>query len=247
MEKETPVQCVPLEMITRLKKLLSRLWEDNNPAGVHLGAIMDEFESDIKALSGVIREYETDFSSRLKSVENEYKERVLALESELADRTERLSALEQTRGSGSKKIAELEEALKRKGNECSMLSARLAEEESQLNSKYVAKMQELYDRVSRKEHEMLVHWEEKNKALESKYGALETEYAAKTRQFKLREKTLEDDFKARKVELIRTFDKIRLELDARDGALAARESALSAREEKFAALENRRRTITDDL
>ena len=85
MEKETLVQCVPIEMMDRLKKLLARLWEDNNLAGVHLGAIMDEFESDIRSLSGVVKEYESDFSGRLKFVEEEYKEKVKTLEADLAD------------------------------------------------------------------------------------------------------------------------------------------------------------------
>jgi len=237
MEKETPVQCVPLEMMARLKKLLSRLWEENNPAGVHLGAIMDEFGSDIKALSGVIREYETDYSSRLKAAKEEHREKVQALESELAVCRGRLSGLEKTRGETSKKVAELEEALRGREAECSMFSVRLTEEESQLNSKYVAKMQELYDRVNRKEREMFAGWEEKNKALEAKYGALdgkyntlETEYGAKARQFKLREKALEDEFRARKGELIKTFDKIRLELDAREADISAREEKLAGRE-----------------
>jgi hypothetical protein len=234
-------------MIVRLKKLLSRLWDDNNPAGVHLGAIMDEFESDIKTLSGVIREYETDFSSRIRLAKEEYGERVLALESELADYRGRLAGLEKTRGENSKKVFELEDALKNREAECSALSVRLAEEESQLNSKYVAKMQELYDRVSQKEQEMLARWEEKNRGLETKYGALETEYGTKARQFKLREKTLEDDFRARKGELIKTFDRMRFELDARDGSLSARETAVAEREGKISALEKKRQTVTEDL
>lgn len=232
MEKETPVQCVPLEMIERLKKLLSRLWEENNPAGVHLGAIMDEFESDIKALSGVIREYENDFSGRLRLAEERYGEKILALEGELAEYRDRLDGLKKNRVDNSAKVSELEEALKLREAECSALSVRLAEEESQLNSKYVAKMQELYDRVSRREHEMLSRWEEKNKVLEANYGARETEYSVKARQLRLREKNLEDDFKARKVELIKTFDKIRLELDAREADLSAREERLAAGEGK---------------
>src|SRR3989339_388615 len=207
MEKETLVQCVPIEMMERLKKLLSRLWEDNNPAGVHLGAIMDEFDSDIKALSGVVKEYEADFSGRLKFVQEEYKERVGMLEKDLADYKARMSGLDKTRGESSKKISELEEVLKRKEDELGALRIRLTEEGSQLNSKYVAKMQELYDRVSRKELEVLSRWEEKNKALDTKYSVLETEYSGKARQFKLREKVLEDEFNSRKEERIKTFDR----------------------------------------
>ena len=143
-----------------------------------------------------------------------------------------MSGLDKTRGENSKKVSELSDALKRKEAEMSAFRVQLAEEESQLNSKYVSKMQELYDRVSRKELEMLSRWEEKNKALDSKYGSLEAEYSGKARQFKLREKAMADEFNSRKEELIKTFDRIRLELDARESDIAEREEKLTELEKK---------------
>jgi len=227
MQKETLVKCVPVEMIERLKKLLERLWADNNPAGVHLGAIMDEFDSDIKALSGVLKEYEADFASRLKFTEEEYKTRIGTLETDLAGCKARMSGVDKNRGENDKKIAELSEILKRKEAELASAKGRFAEEESQLNSKYVAKMQELYDRVSRKELEILSRWEEKNNALDAKYGAMETEYAARSRQLKLREEALEKEFSVRKEQLIKTFDRVRLELNAREANVLAIEEKLA--------------------
>jgi chromosome segregation ATPase len=240
MEKEQLIQCVPAELIGRLKELLARLWEEKNPAAVHLGAVMDEFETDVKSLTGVVKEYETDFSGRLKFLEEGYLERTRTLEKELAAYKARFSGLDAGRAESARKTAELEEALRLKEAELAESKVKLSEEESQLNSKYVTKMQELYDRVSRKEMEMFLRWEEKNKTLESKYGSLEAEYAGKAGEFKLRERALEAEVNARKEELIKTFDKAQLELEAR-------EQALSAREEKFAALEKKRPTVTEEL
>ncbi|MFA6434247.1 MAG: hypothetical protein WCW52_06080 [Elusimicrobiales bacterium] len=240
MEKEILVKCVPVEMMEHLKKLAAKLWEDRNPAGVHLGAILDEFESDIRTLSGVVKEYETDCAARFKLAEEACKEKILALERELAQGRADVLSREEARGESEKKAAALAEALKRKEAELSAAGARYSEEEAQLNSKYVSKMQELYDRVSRKELEMLSRWEEKNKVLEGKRADFENECSVRARQFKLREKTLEDGFNARKEELIRTFDKVRMEYDAR-------EAELSAREEKLLALEKKRATVTEDL
>jgi cysteinyl-tRNA synthetase len=240
MEKETLIQCVPIEMMDRLKKLLDRLWADNNPAGVHLGAIMDEFDADIKSLTGVVKEYESDFAGRLKFVEDEYREKIRILEADLEDCKARMSGLDKTRQESSKKAVEFTEALKRKEEEVAAFKLNFAENEAQLNSKYVAKMQELYDKVSRKELEMFSHWEEKNKALEIRCDALESEYAGKARQAQLREKELEDGINFRKEELIKAFDKVRLELENREREMAAREAS-------FSALEKKRPTVTEDL
>ncbi|HBB65741.1 MAG: hypothetical protein A2X28_05965 [Elusimicrobia bacterium GWA2_56_46] len=254
MNKERLIQCVPIELMDRLKNLLARLWDDKNPAAVHLGAIMDEFETDVKSLSGVVAEYETDCAVRLKLAEEEYREKARAFENDRAEYKARMSGLDKACGENTGKVAELNGILKSKEAELEAFRAQFAEKELQLNSKYVNKMSELYDKVSRKEMEILSRWEEKNKAMEAKYGALEAEHAEKARQIKLREKALEEEFNARKEELVKAFDRVRLDLEARETALSGREKnlaaldkALSAREEKLAALEKKRRTVTDDL
>lgn len=225
MEKERAIQCVPAELLERLRSLASRLWDDKNPASVHLNAVLEEFEPDVKTLSHIIGEYETDYAGRLASRDKEYAQREERLKDEIADLTKRLAALESSHSAGLRKTSELKAALGAKEAELAEVSVRTAEDESALNAKYVAKMQELYDKVSRKELEMLARWEDKNKGIDGKIQGLENDYAAKLKQLRLRERALEEDFNARKTELIRTFDKIKAGLEAREKALSDREAA----------------------
>ena len=225
MEKERAIQCVPAELMERLRALASRLWEDKNPASVHLNAVLEEFEPDVKTLSHIIGEYETDYSGRLAFKEKDFAQKEARLKEEIEDVTRRFAALESSHSAGLRKIAEIKAVLAGKEIELAELKAKTAEEESALNSKYVVKMQELYDRVSKKELEMLTRWEEKNKSIDGKIQSLDNDYAAKLKQVALREKALQEDFNARKAELIRTFDKVKTGLDAREKALAEREAA----------------------
>ncbi|OGR63590.1 MAG: hypothetical protein A2X31_05235 [Elusimicrobia bacterium GWB2_63_22] len=225
MEKERAIQCVPAELMERLRALAARLWEDKNPASVHLNAVMEEFEPDVKTLGHIISEYETDYSGRLAFKDREYAQKEGRLKEEIEDINKRFSALESSHSACLRKIAEVKGVLAAKESELAELKAKTAEEESALNSKYVAKMQELYDRVSKKELEMLGRWEEKNKSIDSKIQGLENDYTARLSQLKLREKAMEEDFNARKAELIRTFDKVKAGMDVREKNLAAREEA----------------------
>ena len=109
------------------------------------------------------------------------------------------------------------------------LRIKTTEDEGSLNARYVAKMQELYQKVNNKELEMLERWEDKNKALEMRVQEVEGDYAAKIKQMGLRGKALEEDFNARKAELIRTFDRIRAGLEVKEKELSAREKGPSAK------------------
>ncbi|OGR44974.1 MAG: hypothetical protein A2X35_06150 [Elusimicrobia bacterium GWA2_61_42] len=221
MEKELAIQCVPAEMLQRLKALADRLWEDKNPASVHLNAILEEFEPDLKTLGHIIKEYEADYAGRLAFNEREHAQKESRLREEISDFSRRLFELDKEHAAGLKKIEELKAALNAREAVLSELKSKTLEDGSELNSKYVDKMQELYDRVNRKELEMLARWEEKNSGLDAKVQVLESDFAAKVKQFSLRERALEEDFKARKAELIKTFDRIRADLEAREKALAA--------------------------
>jgi chaperonin cofactor prefoldin len=223
MEKERAIQCVPAEMLERLKVLSEKLWNDKNPASVHLNAVLEEFEPDIRALGQIIKEYETDYSGRLAFNEREHAQKMERLKEENSDFSARLAVLEKEHAAGLKKIDELKAALAAKDAALAEVKAKSAEDESALNAKYVTKMQELYDKVNKKELEMLARWEERNKGLETKVQTLESDLAAKVKQFSLREKALEEDFNGRKAELIRTFDRIRADLEAREKVLAERE------------------------
>ena len=227
MEKERAIQCVPAEMLERLKALGERLWSDNNPSSVHLNAILEEFAPDVKALGQIVREYESDYASRLSNKDGEHSRRVARLNTELETLKAGLAALEKENAANLEKAAGFKAAVHAAEARISELQSKAMEDERDLNLKYVAKMQELYDRTNKKELEMLGKWEEKNRNLEARAQAVEEDYAGRVRQFELREKALEEDAKARKAELIKTFDRIRTELDAREKTLAARERTLA--------------------
>ncbi|OGR50479.1 MAG: hypothetical protein A2049_03345 [Elusimicrobia bacterium GWA2_62_23] len=223
MEKERAIQCVPVELLERLKALGERLWADKNPASVQLNAILEEFDSDVRTLGHIVKEYETDFEGRLAIKCRDHGRREESLKAEADAAAERLAKLQQTHADSLKKIEELKTMLAARDSELAELRSKTMEDGSELNSRYVVKMQELYDKVNKKELEMLARWEEKNRTLETKIQSIDTEVAAKTKQLGLREKALVEDFNGRKAELIRTFDRIRAELEAREKALAARE------------------------
>lgn len=213
MEKEREIQCVPIEFLDRLKALAARLWDDKNPASVHLATILQEFEQDISGLGKVIKEYDEDFAKK----ENRFRK-------EIDDLKGRLARSEDTRGEAMKRLEELRASLAGRESALAEMKLKTTEEEGELNSKYVGRMQELYDKVSKKEMTLLSRWEEKNKSVELRAQEAEAAYAARERQLKIREKAIEEEFNARKTELIKTFDRIREGLEAREKALAAREA-----------------------
>lgn len=227
MEKERDIQCVPTELLTRLKLLADQLWENKNPASVHLNAVLEEFEPDIRTLGNIVKEYETDYAGRLTFNEREHAQKESRLKEEAADYGARLAVVETEHAAGLKKIEELKTALAAREAALADLKAKTAEDQSDLNSRYVARMQELYDRVNKKELDMLTRWEEKNRTLEAKLHALEADYDARAKQFKLREKAIEEDFNARKAELIKTFERGRTDLENREKALLTRERAIA--------------------
>ncbi len=223
MEKEILIKCVPAEMLERLKKLAKKLWDDSNPVSVRLNAIFDEFEQETQSLANMVEEYEAEYSARLESAKKGYAEKILYSEQKVSDLKVRLAELEKERGENKKKTAELESVLRRKETELDAIKVSASEGEGELNSRFVAKMHELYDKSNKKELEMYARWEEKNKAFDAKGQEFEGDYAARSKQLKLRERALEEDFNARKGELIKTFDRIRVGLEAREKELSARE------------------------
>jgi len=252
MEKERAIQCVPVELLERLKALAARLWEDRNPASVHLNAVLDEFEPDLRTLGHVIKEYEADYSGRLTLCQSEYAQKESLLKKVIEDFKSRLAGAEASRAEALKEIGELKSALNARGELLAELKSRNSEHESGLNARYSGRMEELYSKVNKKEMEMLAQWEEKNKDLEAKAQELkdkadkkeaeiiarweeknknletrarefESDYAAQNKQLKLREKAHTEDFNAKKVELIKTFDRIRAGLEAKEKELSARE------------------------
>jgi chromosome segregation ATPase len=227
MEKERAIQCIPAEMLARLKGLAERLWAENNPSSVHINAILEEFAPDIKALGQIVKEYESDYASRLTSKSEDHTRREARLKEEVVALRGNIAALEKENAANLDRVAEYKAAVHAAETRISELQSKAMDEEREINLKYVAKMQELYDRTNKKEMEMLAKWEEKNRSLEARTQAVEEDYSGRVTQFELRGKALEADAKARKAELIKTFDRIQAELDAREKATAARERALA--------------------
>jgi len=225
MEKERAIQCVPVELIERLKALASKLWDDRNPASVQLSTILEEFGPDVKTLENMLRDYEADYSRRLAAGQSKFEQKEGRLKKEIEDLKARQAGLESSRAEAVKRGEELKAAFNDREALLAELKMKSTETEGALNTKYVARMQELYEKVNKKELDLLTRWEEKNKTLETKLQDLENDYAAKGRQLRLREKALEEDFNARKAELIKTFDRIRAGLEAKEKELSAREEA----------------------
>jgi DNA repair exonuclease SbcCD ATPase subunit len=224
MEKERAIQCVPVELIERIRELSAKLWDGRNPASVHLAAILEEFEPEVKSLGNMIKEYESDYAARSQAAKGRYEEKESRLKQEIEDLKARLAKSEASRAEALKRLEESRRVLSERDSILADLKIKSVEEEGELNSKYVTRMQELYEKVSRKELEILQRWEDKNRALEVSTQEFESSRAARERQLKTREKALEEEFNARKAELIRTFDRIREGLEAREKALAAREA-----------------------
>ena len=229
MEKERAIQCVPVELLERLKALSAKLWEDRNPTSVHLNAILEEFEPDMKALSNTIKEYEAEYSSRVASSQSKFEQKEARLKKEAEDLRARLAAAERSLSEALKKNEELKSTFNEREALLAELRMKTSEDEGALNARYVARMQELYEKVNKKELEMLDRWEDKNKAVEAKLQALDGDYAAKVKQLKMREMALEEDFNARKADLIKTFDRIRAGLEAKEKELAEREEGRPAK------------------
>ncbi|OGR80216.1 MAG: hypothetical protein A2X32_06125 [Elusimicrobia bacterium GWC2_64_44] len=219
MEKEKAIQCVPVELIDRLKALAARLWSEKNPVSVHLNAVLEEFGPDLKSLGQIINDYETEYAGRAAKHREDCARGEARLRKEIEDLKARLAGSEAARAEALKRIEELRAALSEREDALGALKVKTSETEGDLNSRYVAKMQELYEKVNRKELDMLARWEEKNKSLETRSQEFEAQQATRGKQLKLRERALEEEFNARKAELIRTFDRIREGLEARERAL----------------------------
>ncbi|MDT8286034.1 MAG: hypothetical protein RQ748_02900 [Elusimicrobiales bacterium] len=226
MEKEKAVKCVPLDLVRNLQALSKRLWDEKNPAAVHVSALVEEFGDEVTSMEKVLGEYEAGYAGRLAIAEREHAEKAAVLEAQIRDLKERVAATDAERAGLHKKMTELAEALRRKESELADARAAGAESESELNSRYVARMQELYDKLNKKEQEMLSSWEEKSRELELRAQAQEKSRVEKARSLDARESILEDEFALKKAELIKTFERARAELQAREKSLAEREAAL---------------------
>ncbi|MBI4351151.1 MAG: hypothetical protein HY550_06910 [Elusimicrobia bacterium] len=228
MEKERAMQCVPGEFLQRLAALSAKLWADRNPTSVALNALLEEFGPDVKTLGNVLKDAESDYAARLASGQSRFEQKEVRLKKELEDLKARLAGTENSLRGALKKNEEMQMAFNEREALVAELRIKTAEDEGTLNARYVARMQELYEKINKKELEMLARWEDKNKSLEIRAREFDEECAAKAKQFKQRERALEEDFNARKSDLIKTFDRIRAGLEAKEKELAGREEGKPA-------------------
>lgn len=229
MEKEHQMQCVPTELLDRLRGLAARLWAEKSPGAVHLSALMEEFGAELRTLGNVLKQYQEEYVSQLAASQNRFDQKEARLRKEIEDLKVLAARNEGEKQEMLKRQEELRTHLAASEKMLGGLKAQAAEKEGELNAKYVASMEELYGKVNMKERDMLTRWEEKNRSLDVKELELENRFSTREKQLKMREKALEEDFNARKTELIKTFDRIRDGLEAREKALAEREAQMQAK------------------
>ena len=111
MEKEKAIQCVPVELIDRLKALAARLWSEKNPVSVHLNAVLEEFGPDLKSLGQIINDYETEYAGRAAKHREDCARGEARLRKEIEDLKARLAGSEAARAEALKRIEELRAAL----------------------------------------------------------------------------------------------------------------------------------------
>ena len=139
-------------------------------------------------------------AERLQAGHDKYEQKEGRLKKEIEDLKARLAKSEAARGEALKRLEEFRSVLSDRETLLAELKMRTAEQEGELNSKYVTRMQELYEKVSKKELDLLLRWEDKNRALEARSQEFEGERAARERQLKLREKALEEEFNSRNLQ-----------------------------------------------
>ena len=155
------VQCVPADMVDRLKQLLVRLWETKNPAAHSLSAVLSDFEPDTRVLSEAILDVTIkERSIALKENEKNYAAEKEKLQAELERISEEVRAsaavrLEKIKASFVCEKAELEKELKEKRQELEKEFAERAArqaEELALKEQHLAsthnKVKELEKRVA---------------------------------------------------------------------------------------------------
>lgn len=231
------------EMWNRLTELCARLWKENNSAAVPLQSLLEEFRAEVGVIEQILPEYDKSLRERVSTAEKNIKKdcelKIAEMDSRLADSAVRLAGAENKVKEHEKKTVELSGLLDAKNRELEETKARMPQAEAELNSKYTAKMQELYDQISRKEAELAAFWENRHKAVEEKAQSLEKQYREKINQLDYRAQSYEKELSSRKDELFRAFDKMRREMEAREAAAAQKEEMLEYKENELAQIEDR--------
>lgn len=231
---ENKIKCVPQEFIDRVREFEKKLWDAKHPLSVELSSIFGEFEDEIIPFDELSSNISKDYKAKMEHLSDNYKEKIKEYEGELNEIREENNKFKKNIEDLKNKLSEAEILIKQKEEDIYKVRAEVSEEKSRLIKEFSIKAEELYENMRAKEEAMLKKWEEKNKILEQKMMSLEREYMKKIQELRLKEKMLNDDFNLRKKELIKTFDRMRIDLENREKMLFERENKVLELERKYA-------------
>ncbi|MCG2725679.1 MAG: hypothetical protein L6420_05380 [Elusimicrobia bacterium] len=221
-----------LSFLNELKKFNEKLWLERNTVSVELGAIIEEFEADIQA--------ETDYSEKcwntaLEKVRNnsdKYEKKIDDLKVRQNNLLECISKLEsdkkQNEDLNKAFIAELEEQINIKNEECSKLKIRFALDKEILDSDYSSKVTKLYDELSRKHKVLVDKWVAKNENLKSEMAETKREYEEKFKILEEKERKLESELNIQKEEFNSKISAMEKKYEEKVSALRDKETRLES-------------------
>lgn len=211
--------------LAELKKLLAE--KDREISERYLAKDVRQLEdlvasqrAELTALKGAklederkIADLERMVGEKHDELEKKHLARIAALEGLAAELRAQLSAQGADNSGLAAQVSEVKKTVIGRDREILELKTRLSDAELEYNEKLAARRKELED----EQHGMFKQAKERARVLEE-------EFAQKQRSLSARQIALEGDFNANKRELIKTFDKVREELDRREKALEAREA-----------------------
>ncbi len=194
MEKSEIKKTSSLIFLNELKKFNEKLWLNRNTASIEFGAIIEEFEEDIKA--------ETDYRDKCRHIALEkirknsegYEEKIATLKSEQNDFLRQIKKFEDEAHQYKEKVAELQSEIYAKNEEFSKLKIGVAGEKEVLGEDYSLKVTKLYEELSQKNRTLLAKWVKKNENLKAEIVDMKGEYEEKLKALDEKEGKLEFDF-----------------------------------------------------
>lgn len=160
-----------------------------------------------------LADLERSLGEKRDGIEEKYFSQISALESQVAELKGNISALESDNSALAEKLSGVKKSIINRDHELLELKTRLSDAELEFGEKLAEKEREL-----EKENSLF------KEKMEADARRVQSEYAQKLKALEARKMDMEADFTAKKMELIKTFDKVREEMELREKVLAARES-----------------------
>ena len=164
---------------------------------------------------------ERSLGEKQEEIDKKYLARIAALDSQAAELKGAVSSLETDNGALAAKLSDMKKTVIARDRELLELKTRLSDSEMEYNEKLAERKKELDAERLRLQQKL----EEENRKLQA-------DYTQKQRTLEARKADLEADFNAKKLELIRTFDKVREEMESREKLLTAHEGRLGPAHEE---------------